>query len=65
MVFGSIQDSLFGRYMDLSDNGQFLVVGSPHNEVNGTNAGAVYSYSYQTDVPVWVHSAMMERSSLI
>ena len=54
MVFGSIQDSLFGRYMDLSDNGQFLVVGSPHNEVNGTNAGAVYSYSYQTDVPVWV-----------
>ncbi|MEC9222142.1 MAG: hypothetical protein VYD24_06515, partial [Bacteroidota bacterium] len=54
MVFGSIQDSLFGRYMDLSDNGQFLVVGSPHNEVNGTNAGAVYSYAYQTDVPVWV-----------
>ena len=54
MVFGSLQDSLFGRYMDLSDNGQFLVVGSPHNEVNGPNAGAVYSYSYQTDVPVWV-----------
>ena len=53
MVFGSLQDSLFGRYMDLSDNGQFLVVGSPHNEVNGLNAGAVYSYSYQTDVPVW------------
>ena len=39
--------------MDLSDNGQFLVVGSPHNDVNGANAGAVYSYSYQTDVPVW------------
>ena len=39
--------------MDLSDNGQFLVVGSPHNDVNGLNAGAVYSYSYQTDVPVW------------
>ena len=53
MVFGSLQDSLFGRYMDLSDNGQFLVVGSPHNDVNGPNAGAVYSYSYQTDVPVW------------
>ena len=35
MVFGSLQDSLFGRYMDLSDNGQFLVVGSPHNDVNG------------------------------
>ena len=53
MVFGSLQDSLFGRYMDLSDNGQYLVVGSPHNEVNGPNAGAVYSYAYQTDVPVW------------
>ena len=46
MVFGSLQDSLFGRYMDLSNDGQYLVIGSPHNDLNGSNSGAVYSYAF-------------------
>ena len=46
MVFGSLQDSLFGRYMDLSNDGQYLVIGSPHNDLNGPNSGAVYSYAF-------------------
>ena len=46
MVFGSVQDSRFGRYMDLSNDGQYLVIGSPHNDLNGSNSGAVYSYAF-------------------
>ena len=48
-LYGEAMSDVFGKQVQLSDNGQYMIVGAYLNDSEGDAAGKVYTYNLTTD----------------